>query len=304
MESWKTRKLENQKAGKMDSWKTGFLESWKAGKPGRWIPGKLENHTILFAFNKFNKYNINIYMSYIEFGAFMAAKIICLAGTKGGILKSTLTQCIATSAVFEPYKVAILEGDSQGSLQAWIEERSSVLKPLKIDVINHDEVAQLKDEMLALKHKYDFIFVDLPGESKALTLTRTALAYADLCIFPLRLSHKDTTAFDTNMRQPLMNIIKLRGARHFKILPIFAHHSTNLEAFRQNYASIAIIDKFENIHKDRTIYTYFSVGGLTLREYEATHKLNPSEAQKTAKAVHEMELIAAETLQILNAMSN
>ena len=229
----------------------------------------------------------------------MVGKVVSFAGTKGGILKSTLTQCIASSRAFEEYKVVILEGDSQGSLSSWLKERSSVLRPLKIDIFNHKEECQLKDEILDLKTKYDVIFVDLPGESKALNLTRTALAYSDLCIFPLRLSHKDTTAFDANMRQPLIDILKLRDKKHFKILPIFAHHSTNIDSFKDNYRSIAIIDKFNNIHKDRTIYTYFSVGGLTLREYEATHKLSASESQKTLKAIEDMELIAKEILQSL-----
>ena len=227
-------------------------------------------------------------------------KVISFAGTKGGILKSTLTQCVSTSKTFDGYKVGILEGDSQSSLLAWENERDKVLKPLNIKIINHDENRALKDEITELREIYDFLFVDLPGESKALNLTRTALAYSDLCIFPLRLSHKDTTAFDSNMRQPLKDILKIRERKHFKILPIFAHHSTNIQSFKDNYNAINIIDKFNNIHRDRAVYTYFSVGGLTLREYEATHKLNSTEAGKASKAVEEMELVAQEILETLN----
>lgn len=226
-------------------------------------------------------------------------KVISFAGTKGGILKSTLTQCISTSNVFEKYKIGILEGDSQGSLFSWEKERDKVLKPLNIKIINHNEEKNLKDEIFELREIYDYLFVDLPGESKALHLTRTALAYSDLCVFPLRLSHKDTTAFDSNMRQPLMKILEIRDRKYFKILPIFAHHSINLQSFKDNYNVINIIDKFNNIHRDRAVYTYFSVGGLTLREYEATHKFNSTEASKASKAVEEMELIAQEILETL-----
>lgn len=227
-------------------------------------------------------------------------KVISFAGTKGGILKSTLTQCISTSKVFENYKVGILEGDSQGSLISWANERDKVLKPLSVQIINHNEDKQLKDEVATLKEQYDYLFIDLPGESKALTLTRTALAYSDLCVFPLRLSHKDTTAFDANMRQPLKKILEMRDRKHFKILPIFAHHSANTDTFHDNYSAINIIDKFQNIHRDRNVYTYFSVGGLTLREYGATHKLNNAEATKATKAIEEMELIANEILETVN----
>ena len=101
--------------------------------------------------------------------------VISLAGTKGGILKSTLTQCISTSKAFEKYKVAILEGDSQGSLISWIEDRDPKLPPLNIEIYNHDEEKELKDEIAEYRKNVDFLFVDLPGESKALKLTRTEL---------------------------------------------------------------------------------------------------------------------------------
>lgn len=224
-------------------------------------------------------------------------KVISLAGTKGGILKSTLTQCISTSKILEKYKVIILEGDSQKSLLSWLEERSPNLKPLNIEVVNHEKEKELKDEIAEHKKKCDFLFVDLPGESKALTLTRTALAYSDLCIFPLRLSHKDTTAFDKNVRQPLKKILEIRDKKHFKILPIFAHHSTNIDSYRANYESIKIIDTLKSIHRDRNVYTYFSIGGLTLSEYKKQNKFNPIESNKTSKAIKEINTIAQEILE-------
>ena len=225
--------------------------------------------------------------------------VISLAGTKGGILKSTLTQCISTSKAFEKYKVAILEGDSQGSLISWIEDRDPKLPPLNIEIYNHEEERELKDEISKYKKDVDFLFVDLPGESKALTLSRTALAYSDLCIFPLRLSDKDIKAFDKNVRQPLKQILEIRDKKHFKILPTFAYHSANINSFRENYETIKIIDTFENVHRDRAVYNYFSIGGKTLREYNKSHKLNLIEASKSSKAIADIELIAEEILQNL-----
>jgi len=224
-------------------------------------------------------------------------KVISLVGTKGGILKSTLTQCISTSKAFESYDIIILEGDSQNSLSSWINEREAKMKPLNIKIVNHDEDVSLKSEIDLYKKKCDFLFVDLPGESKALTLTRTAFACSDLCIFPLRLSHKDTTAFDQNMREPLMKILQIRDKKHFKVLPTFAHHSTNIDNFRENYESIKVIDKFTNVHKDRNVYTYFTIGGLTLREYKSKNRFNLIESAKAAKAIHDIELISKEIIQ-------
>lgn len=226
------------------------------------------------------------------------AKIISLVGTKGGILKTTLIQCITTSNTLSKFKIIILDGDAQGSLTTWIKERDPKLKPLNIKVISHNKDVPLKEELKKYRKECDFLFVDLPGESKALSLTRTALAYSDLCIFPLRLSHKDTTAFNDNMKMPLLQVLKVRNKKHFRILPTFAHHSTNIENLKDNYASIRAIGLFDNVHKDRNIYTYFSVGGLTLREYKAKNRFNLVESAKASKAINDMEEISKELLKI------
>lgn len=228
------------------------------------------------------------------------AKIISLVGTKGGILKTTLIQCITTSQAFSKYKIIILEGDSQGSLTSWLKERDPKLKPLNIVVYQHNKDLTLKEELEKYRRECDFLFVDLPGESEALNLTRNALVFSDLCIFPLRLSHKDTTAFNDNMKIPLFRVLKARDKKHFRILPTFAHHSTNINNLKENYASIKAIGLFNNVHKDRNIYTYFSVGGLSLREYKSKHKFNLMESSKASKAIHDIEEISKELIKIVN----
>ena len=235
-------------------------------------------------------------------------KIISLVGTKGGIIKSTIVQCVSTSKVFEKYKVGILEGDSQGSLAGWVEERSKKMKPLNIEIINHNPEIQLKDEISKYRSKFDFLFVDLPGESRALNLTKTALVLSDLCIFPIRVYHKDINAFDKNLRPILAKAIELRNKKfkvsdskkHYKLLATFAHHSTDKDKYLDNFSSIKIINKFKNIHRDRLVYTYFSVGGLTLREYKKQNKFNLLEQSKANKAINDIELIAQEILDYFN----
>jgi len=60
-----------------------------------------------------------------------------------------------------------------------------------------------------------------------------------------------------------------------------------------------MIDKFNNIHRDRSIFNYFSGGGITLREYQAEQKPDSKEYEKALKAIEDIELISKEILQTI-----
>lgn len=227
-------------------------------------------------------------------------KFIALVGTKGGILKSTLVQCLSTSKVFENYNVAILEADVQSSLKDWIKERDNDAPKMRINLLFLNSGKDLKEKIEEINGKYDFVFLDLPGESLALNLTRTAMAYSDLCIFPVRTYHKDISAFDSQMRPVIKDILQYRNKKHFVILPTFAHHNTATEKYRSYFSDITEIDVLKNVHVDRQVYTYFSINGLTLREYMMLSVKDKIEQQKAKKAVEEMERIAQEVYNYIN----
>lgn len=230
---------------------------------------------------------------------------IALVGTKGGILKSTLTQCIATSNVFmNRYITSIIDADPQGSILSWWDERSrnKDINQSTLLVCNLDSSRPFVEAVQAVKtielseeeveNRPMCILFDLPGESQAMTTTRAAMAYCDLCIFPIRSYHKDIVAFDENMRPVLRQILQHRDKKHFAVLPTFAHHGADKDKYRANFSAITEIDVLQNVHVDRQVYTYFSLGGKTLCEYAASS--NGEEGLKADKAVEDIERIATE----------
>lgn len=229
----------------------------------------------------------------------MQKRVIATCGPKGGIWKSTATQCISTSEIFAPYECAILEADSQKTLLDWQSERPSNLGKLPIKIIPHNQDRPLKEEIREYREQFDYLFIDLPGESEALDLTRSALGYADLCLFPLRTHHKDITAFDKHFRPVIKEIIEYRDRSHYRILCTFAHINIKTQNYLKRFENIKIIDKLEHIHRDRPVYTYFSIGGLTLREYAESCTDDKGEWKKAQGAVEDIELIAQEVLDIV-----
>ena len=224
--------------------------------------------------------------------------VIAFVGTKGGVLKSTLCQCLSTSAPFAKYKIGILDADPQQSIVSWNDERESSLSPLSVDIHSLKEGNDLADEVEALQNQYDFLFVDLPGESQALDLTNTMLGIADLAIIPIRTYHKDIQAFDNQLAPYIESSAELRGTYPFRILCTFAHVNTNAEKYRQYFEGISFVGGvLTNVHKDRSVYTYFSIGGLTLKEY--LDESSKNEKKKAQKAYQEMNAVAEEMIGLL-----
>lgn len=227
-------------------------------------------------------------------------KIIAAVFPKGGEWKSTLIQTVATSRIFSSYHVRILEADSQNSLSDWLDEREAMKKPpLPIELCNYDSNKPLKRALVRYQEEVDFLFVDLPGESKSLELTRAALAYADVCITPIRSSDKAIRAFENNLLPVVQMMSDLRSRQHYYLLPTFAHTSAKAHNHRDLFMPYSeLYNLMQSIHRDRQIFTYFSQGGSTLLEYRDTLAVNSQEYMIATKAVDEIETIAKEIFQI------
>jgi len=231
--------------------------------------------------------------------------VISAVFPKGGEWKSTLIQTVSTSEPFKPYKVGVLEADAQTSISDWLKERDSSLPDLPIKVFKYNEEQELKESIERYKHGLDFLFVDLPGESKTAKLSRSALAYSDMCITPLRIAAKPIQAFENHFLQMAQLILDLRiktlKTNPFFILPTFAHTSTRVENQRKHYERY---DKYfnimESIHRDRLLFTYFSQGGFTLEEYAESVKSDKGEHKTALKGISEVNAIANEILSIVS----
>ena len=226
--------------------------------------------------------------------------VIAFVGTKGGILKSTLCQCLSTASPFDNFKVGILDADPQQSIVSWHDEREDSSPTLSVDIHSLKSKKNLAQEVEHYQKQYDFLFVDLPGESEALNLTNTMLGMADLVIIPIRTYHKDIQAFDYKLSPYIEASAKLRGTFPFRILCTFAHVNTNIEKYRQHFEGIDFVGGvFDNVHKDRSVYTYFSIGGLTIKEYLDASGSDKIEKAKAEKAYDEMNAIADEICKLL-----
>ena len=233
----------------------------------------------------------------------MQGKIVSAVFPKGGEWKSTFIQTVSTSAIMQSYKRKILEADSQNSLSDWLEERDNNMQSIGLTLkkFNHDD--DMQTTMKKLSRGIDLLFVDFPGESISSKLTRSGIAFSDLCIIPMRPSDKAIRAFENNMLPIIEKIIELRGNKHIYILPTFAHPNSNLENYRKIFEPYEeYVNVFKNVHIDRSVYTYFSSEGKTLDEHYQTIKDNRKEAEIVKKAMTEVNNIAKEVLEILNKL--
>jgi len=90
-------------------------------------------------------------------------KIIAFANQKGGSGKTTLSTNLAVLWANSGYKVAVIDADAQQSLTYWLNARKKYYgeEPTGIDAYPF-ESRTLKDDILKIKRKYDFIIIDSP----------------------------------------------------------------------------------------------------------------------------------------------
>jgi len=233
----------------------------------------------------------------------MAGKIISAVFPKGGEWKSTLIQTISTSDVMKPYKRRLLEADSQNSLSDWLKERDKSKENLGLGIEKFNSNNDMKEKMQKLKKDVDLLLVDFPGESLSFKLTRSGLAYSDLCIIPLRSSDKAIRAFENNFLPVIQKVTEIRGKDHIYILPTFAHPNSNLYNYRKIFEPYEqYVNICKNVHIDRPVFTFFSSDGKTLKEYYELVKTNKKDAGMAQKAINEVDNIANEILEILNTL--
>ena len=224
---------------------------------------------------------------------------ISILGTKGGILKTTLVKTLSSSSVFLKYKIGILEVDQQNNIKKWLEKREKNLPLIYFNYDKDDKNITLESKIEECKRQVDFLFVDFPGESEVLGITKRGLIYSDLSILPHSFDDNDIDAFDQHIRPILRKVLEIKDKRHFRILPIKVHHKANKKNYLDLYKHIQIINTFDNMHTDNKVFTYFTMGkGLTLEEYAKERKNNKKEYEKTKNAIKNINSIALEIIKI------
>ncbi|KTC87674.1 AAA family ATPase [Legionella drozanskii] len=113
--------------------------------------------------------------------------IILIGGEKGGTGKTTLATNIAATFAIKGDDILLVDTDPQKTASFWSLTRDE--KNILPRVTTIQKFDNVKQEILALKNKFDHIIIDAGGRD-SLEL-RTALLVADKAFFPLRASQFD-----------------------------------------------------------------------------------------------------------------
>jgi chromosome partitioning protein len=116
----------------------------------------------------------------------MAPRVITLASSKGGCLKSTLTSALAVQAVKEGGKVAMLDWEPQGSLTLWWVMRQKPANPHLI--------RDASDPLEAVEEAagFDWLLLDTPPSG--MDEISRAIEAADFVLIPVQASVFDLAA--------------------------------------------------------------------------------------------------------------
>jgi chromosome partitioning protein len=132
---------------------------------------------------------------------------IVLAGSKGGIGKSTISSALAVRAAKESQRVAMLDLDPQGSLGSWWLRRGSVVNPRIFSGV--ETIAEAID--LLDKDGWEYLIVDTPPAIFA--TIEPAIARSDLVVIPCRASAFDLEGIDPvteiarNLKRPYLVVL-------------------------------------------------------------------------------------------------
>jgi chromosome partitioning protein len=113
--------------------------------------------------------------------------IILVGSKKGGVGKSTLATNIAAFLAVHSKDVILVDADIQQTGFNWFFDRNHTGILPKVDCVQH--VDNIKDVLIELAQKYEYVIVDCQGRDSL--EMRTGLLAADIFIVPCRPSQPD-----------------------------------------------------------------------------------------------------------------
>ncbi len=217
--------------------------------------------------------------------------IVCIANTKGGTSKSTLTTCLGAFLANQGKRVALLDADPQATSKGWLDRRNK-FQPDAAKVQAFCVEGDVYNPARDLAKVYDEVIVDTAGSSNG-ELT-TALLAAQVVLIPFRPSVPDLDAMTT------VNKL-LRDARNMRValdkgpraLAVVSLASTNprvteVAEAREYMAKFPEIELLSVFVRDRKEYRDSMLAGLGVTE--STNPLAKAEIEALAAILYPNEL--------------
>ncbi|MBU2514536.1 ParA family protein [bacterium] len=226
-------------------------------------------------------------------------KVISLVNPKGGVCKSTLALCLGS--VFG--NSCIIDQDPQGSIWSWYQDgqldRDTETKGKTNPTVEFYGIEDLTIEALEdYADRFDYVFIDCPGESEAGIKTKTALVYSDLIIIPVKESEFDIASLLDHL-MPLLGDATDSNERSGRIvfLPTFCHVNSKAERIIARFQSLQQ-EVLPAVLRSRKVFEKFSENGQTLGEYAENARFVNDRIQARA-AIDDIEAIATQIKNLL-----
>lgn len=128
--------------------------------------------------------------------ALAAAKILAVAGQKGGAGKSTVAICIAAEAVARGRRVLLVDADPQATARTWgaVAAEAGLPSPT---IVAMGATMHKPGQLSQAAESFDLVVIDCPG--KLGDIQRSALLVADLALLPCGPSAADAWALSSSI---------------------------------------------------------------------------------------------------------
>ena len=157
-------------------------------------------------------------------------RVISFVTQKGGSGKTTLTFCCEVAAQEDGAKVLIVDMDSQGTAEAWYQDRESETPQLaRVDAVN---LPQALDA--AKRQGFDFVLLDTPGRVEP--ATAAAIRASDVCLIPCR-----PTPGDMKATPPTVATIQRLGKKGAFVLTQTPMRGTRLQEAASGLTALGMV---------------------------------------------------------------
>jgi chromosome partitioning protein len=186
-------------------------------------------------------------------------RVISFVTQKGGSGKTTLAVCCSVAALEQGAKALILDMDSQGTAEAWYQDREAETPKLsRVDASTLGRALQA-----AQQQGFDTILLDTPGRDEP--ATAAAIRASDFCIVPCR-----PTPGDMKATPPTIATIKRLEKPSAFVLTQTPPRGTRLTEAETGLSVLGIVSPIRIVL--RNAYQDAQGLGLGVTEYEPEGK--------------------------------